>query len=178
MYAPCSALSNAATTLAVLLVVAYTATGQTEPQSISDFKVPEYNEKMQLESMLFGDHADVSREGNVVDITNLRIEYYKVPDPPLPPDQDDPNPEIEMRITAPHCTFDRRYKAASSEGKVRITNEDMAVTGENFNFKVDTEHLVIKKNVKVVLRNVRRSNELMKLGDDPAPDQDNEEKSP
>jgi hypothetical protein len=161
--------------LAALLLAALAlgAAAQSEPQSLSDFKIPEYNEKMQLESMLFGDHAQVSRGGKVVDITNVKIEYYKLQDLPEPdpnvlpdPDAEEPAPEVDMRITAPHCTYDRRFKAASSPGSVRITAEDMAVTGEDFNFKVDTEHLVIRKNVKVVLRNLRNRT---KVKEEPAP---------
>ena len=119
----------------LLAALALGAPAQSEPQSLSDFKIPEYNEKMQLESMLFGDHAQVSRGGKVIDITNVKIEYYKQQDLPEPspnalpdPDAEEPAPEVDMRITAPHCTYDRRFKAASSPGSVRITAEDMAET--------------------------------------------------
>jgi len=119
------------------------ALAQEVGQQISGFKIPDYDEQMKLSSMLFGDHAEIMPSGSV-EIRNLKLEYYE-------------DEAVAMRITAPNCTYDRRKNRARSDGRIRISRDDMVVTGEDFEFDVKNENFLVKKNAKVVLRNLGRT---------------------
>jgi hypothetical protein len=131
-----------------VLMVAGEDEGEEDVQFIQGFTVPDYDDQMNLKSKLHGDYANIHPNG-IVDIKNLMIEFFN-------------KEKVNMRVTAPQCTYDRRNKKASSERTVRIAREDMVVTGKGFAWNSDKERFVISTNVKVVLRNVRSN---MKSGD-------------
>jgi hypothetical protein len=133
--------------LAGILATALPVGGQDldEGQTLRDFRIPEYDESMQLKSQLFGELARIMEDGTVR-ITNLKIEFYK-------------EGKIEMTVTAPQCTYDRGKKAASSESTVRIARENMVVTGKGFSWSVDDEAFRIDSKVKVVLKDIKKGME-------------------
>ena len=113
-------------------------------QTVKDFRVPEYDEKGNLKSELFGDYAKILPNG-VIEITNLKMQMFK-------------EGEVEASMTAPSCTYDRNGGRAGSEGSVRIARENMVVTGDGFFWSAKKERIQIFKNVKVVLKDVRSMN--------------------
>lgn len=106
--------------------------------TIRNFSLPEYNEAMQLVSRIEGDTAKAVDDDSF-DITNLRLEMYQ-------------NGKINARVTSPTCRFNKRKNQGWSKGAIRITLEDLVVTGEDYQFNGKKEQIHIQKNAKVVLR--------------------------
>src|SRR5512136_2849665 len=84
-------------------------------QTVTGFRVPEYDSENKLKSQLFGDFAKILPDG-VIEITQLKIDFYS-------------DGKINMTVTAPRCTYKQKEGMAESDSDVRITREDMVVTG-------------------------------------------------
>ncbi|MDD4736247.1 MAG: LPS export ABC transporter periplasmic protein LptC [Kiritimatiellae bacterium] len=125
----------------VVLLCAGTGYTQNEITTLTDFSVPEYDAEGNLASELMGDYADILPNGNVR-VRNLRIDSYK-------------DNEVDMSITSPECEYYENEKTASSDADVRIARDNMVVTGSGFSWNAAENRLVIKSNVKVVLKNAR-----------------------
>ena len=111
------------------------------------FKVPTdryYTEEGVLKSKVFGEVA-IMRPNDMVDIKEFKIERY------------DSDENVEMTITAPDCTFNKKTKSAQSPDKVRIAAEKMIVTGKDFTWDSGTERFIIREDAKVVLMDVRKN---------------------
>ena len=115
----------------------------TDVQTLSGFRVPEYDEEGNMKSQLFGDLAQFLPNG-IVRISNLKIEFYKGED-------------VDMRVTSPECDYGEKTKEAESESSVRIARGNMVVTGKGFTWKSNKERLVIRSDAKVVLKDVRKN---------------------
>lgn len=115
---------------------------------VKGFRIPDYDDDGQLKSQLFGDVAKMNQD-NTVDITRLRIELYK-------------NGVIDLTVTAPQCTFDRKNGVASSPSAVRITQEQVVVTGKDFTYSTKDQRFTIRDEARVVLKNVDKQ---MNAGD-------------
>ncbi|MBU0679658.1 MAG: LPS export ABC transporter periplasmic protein LptC [Verrucomicrobia bacterium] len=113
---------------------------RTEPQSLSKFKVPEYDDDYNLKSQLFGDFAQF-REDGLVEITNLKIEFYRAG-------------IVKMEVSAPSCLYNRDSKEAESESSVRIERENLVVTGTGFTWNPKGQTFHILSNAKVVIKDV------------------------
>ncbi len=129
--------------LGVLSVgLAVWAQDATEVQEVTGFRVPEYDEQGNLKAQLFGDFARVLPDG-LIEITGLKMERFQ-------------DGEVEVRITAPQCTYDRRANKGGSDSEVRIAGSNMVVTGKGFFYNGREEKFQIFSAAKVVLRDVRR----------------------
>lgn len=115
-------------------------------QTVTGFRVPDYDENNNLKTLLLGDFAKVLPDG-VIEITGLRIEVYQ-------------QGKVAMTVTAPHCRFQQKEGKAFSDGDVRIANEDMVVTGKGFEWANQEEVFKIHSQTHVVLRNARRTVEV------------------
>ncbi|HBA83744.1 MAG TPA: hypothetical protein DCZ95_06585 [Verrucomicrobia bacterium] len=124
-----------------LSVSAAFAAESLDTQTVKEFRLPEYDEKGNLKSETLGDYAKVKPDG-VTEITNLKMNMYK-------------DGQVEASVTAPNCTLDPNGGRAGSEGPVRISRENMVITGEGFYWSKSKERIQIFKNVKVVLKDVR-----------------------
>ena len=113
-----------------------------EGAKIGEFRVPEYDSNNLLKSLLFGDYAEVQGDGSI-DITELKVEFY----------EDGTN--VQMTVTAPRCSYDRRKGLARSTSSVRIEGDQMTVTGEDFTFDVERERFQIRKDARVEIKNAR-----------------------
>jgi len=110
-------------------------------QTVTGFRVPEYDENNNLKSQLFGDFAKVLPDG-VIEITQLKIDFYQ-------------DGEVGMTVTAPKCIYHQKKGIAESDSDVRISRENMVVTGTGFRWSNKEENFQILNDAKVVLRNVR-----------------------
>ena len=110
--------------------------------NVAGVRIPEYDEQGRLKSQLFGDLAKSLPDGNI-EITGLKVEFYE-------------GTQVNMRVTAPLCLFDRARNTAQSEGPVRIARDTMVITGTGFLFNNREERFKILKDVKVVLKGTRR----------------------
>jgi hypothetical protein len=135
--------------LPLLLLYAVVGWGQDDITTLTDFSVPEYDQQGNMVSELKGDYADILPDGRVR-IRNLRIDSYR-------------DNEIDMSITAPECEYSESDKTAHSDSDVRIARDNMVVTGQGFSWRSSDERLVIRSNVKVVLKNVKKH---VKTGDE------------
>lgn len=129
--------------VAVLIAVSAVAAFAFENvgQTVTGFRVPEYDESNNLKSQLFGDFAKVLPDG-VIEITGLKIEFYQ-------------DGEVGMTVTAPNCRYDQKGGRAESESDVRIARENMVVTGVGFQWVGKDEQFKILNKAKVVLKNAR-----------------------
>jgi len=109
--------------------------------TIRNFSLPEYNEQMELVSKIEGDSATAVDNRGTFDISHLRYEMFR-------------DGKVDARVTAPSCTYSKRTNEGWSKGKIRITRDELVVTGENFKFNGKKEKIFIGKNAKVVLRSV------------------------
>lgn len=131
-----------ACTVMIALAVLFPARAQFEPgMTVTGFRVPRYNEDGQLEAILFGDRATAVSD-HLVDITNLRIETLS-------------GDEVDMRATAPICRFDQRSGVATSESDIRITRNNVVITGQGFRWDAATARFEIHRNARVVIRGRR-----------------------
>lgn len=117
-------------------------------QTLTGFRVPTYDEKGVMTSQMFGDFAKVLPDG-MVDITSLRMEFYN--------GSDETNRQTAMVVTAPKCFYNRSKGQAFSDEAVRISRENMVVTGTGFKWNNEDERLKILKDAKVVLKGIKRS---------------------
>ncbi len=110
-----------------------------EGQRIAGFEVPDFDDEMRLQSMLFGDYARIMPNGEV-EITNLMIEFYTE------------DREVEMRVTSPECIYDRATRDARSDSNIRIARENMIITGKQFVWSADNGRFEIFSDARVLLK--------------------------
>lgn len=118
------------------------AAGQAD-QRLYKFRLPEYRDDGTLKSMMVGGAATV-KPGALVEIEDLRIEFFE-----------DDGEELQMRVEAPHCLYNRAGEIAKSPGDVRIEAKNIEVTGTDFAWDRKRELFKIFKDAKVVLRNMK-----------------------
>ncbi|MFH0953948.1 MAG: LPS export ABC transporter periplasmic protein LptC [Verrucomicrobiota bacterium] len=129
----------------LVLALAFAWSGRAqeeESQTVSGFRVPEYDEQNRLKSELYGDFAKVLPDG-IIEISQLKIDFYS-------------GDRVDMTVTSPYCKYDQKQARAESESDVRITREKMIVTGVGFSWDGREEKLKIGKQVKVVLKEAQK----------------------
>lgn len=129
--------------IVTVLATVFLVYGQID--EITQFRVPEYDENGQMESQIFGDYAKIIDDSNI-DITGLRIEFY---------DGDD----VDILVTAPHCLYNRARGQAESDSSVRIARDNTVITGADFSYSMEAQQFVIRKNARVVFRNIKSTME-------------------
>lgn len=87
-------------------------------QTISGFRVPEYDEQGNLKWQLLGETASVMTNGSV-QVGNLRLEVFK-------------DGRMYACITSPRCIYDRGQNVITSDDAVQIETDRMAVRGRGF----------------------------------------------
>jgi len=107
-------------------------------QTLSGFRVPEYDPEGTMRSQLFGDVARVL-PNDIVEIEGVRLEMYR-------------DGEVETRATSPHSIYDRRTRTVASTSSVRITRGGAVITGYDYRYDPDKETFLIQSNARVVLR--------------------------
>ena len=136
-------MNKMGTVLALLLALAAPGGAKEESaQTVTGFRVPEYDENNHLKSQLFGDFAKVLPDG-VIEITQLKIDFYS-------------DGKVDMTVTSPKCTYKQKEGMAESEAEVRIARDNMVVTGRGFTWKGRDEKFQIFNEAKVVLKEARQ----------------------
>lgn len=115
------------------------------------FRVPTYDDNNVMTSQIFGETARVLPDGNV-EITGLKLEFYSY----LGEER-----ITDMTVTSPLCFFNRARGVVVSESDVRISRNEMVVTGKGFRFNNDKQELKILNDSRVVLKNAGRSSKNM-----------------
>lgn len=115
-------------------------------QVIRGFEVPEFDRDNRLRSKLFGELARILPSG-LVDITSMRIDFFN----------DDR--EVEMRVTAETCLYDRVTRSAESETRVRIARPNMIISGQGFTWNAEDGKFEIHDDARVVLKGALASAE-------------------
>ena len=116
-------------------------------------KVPSYNDQGVMTSQIFGDSARVLPNGDV-EIESLRMEFYS--------HQGDDR-IVDMTVTSPQCFYNRARGIVISDSDVRISRQELVVTGKGFSWNNEKQELKIMSESKVVLRGARKS---IKVEDD------------
>lgn len=139
---------------AVLLLGAGAVRAQQSPsdqlvvRSIEHFRVPDFDENGRKKSELFGDLADMLKDGRVK-IKGLRIVMY-----------DKDGVTVAGTVTAADCIFDRKDKSAFSNTAVSLQRNIMVVTGRGMRWNSDAQHIEILNDVRVELKGVKMWNKL------------------
>jgi hypothetical protein len=121
-----------------------------EDSQIKGFRVPNYDDNSVMTSQIFGESARVLPDGNV-EITDLKMEFYSYKGEERITD---------MTVTSPICYFNREHGIAISDNDVRISRDDMVVTGKGFMFNNQKQELRILSQSKVVLKGAQKSGKL------------------
>ena len=130
--------------LGVLVFGVCFALAQTlDRQIITGLRVPEYDDQGKLKSLLCGDHATIPLSGPI-EVQQLKYEVFSG------------STQADVRITAPLCLYDRELGTANSTGAVRIARPDVIITGTGFAFDRRSERMVIKSQVRVVLKGAHK----------------------
>lgn len=125
----------------LLLVLTATAVqAQMTGMEISSFRVPEYDEKGAMTSQLFGDRAEVG-EGGEVNITGLRIEFYK-------------DGKTAMTVTSPYCFYNQKTREAHSDAPVAADMERLHVRGQGFFLKPGDRTVRILNSSQVTIEDM------------------------
>lgn len=136
---------QAAAVLLGLACLAARGVEPTEATKVTGFRVPEYDDQGTLKSQLFGEFAQIYPNG-VAEINEVKMEVYR-------------QGEVDMRVTAPHCIYDPSGGRAGSKTGVKISRENMVVTGVGFRWEAKDETFQILSQVKVILKNARKKME-------------------
>ncbi len=113
---------------------------RTEGMRLTNFRVPEYNERNEKKTELIGEEAFVLPDGQV-DIRNFHLDVFQIG-----------TTNVQMRVTAPQCYYHRDRQIARSETGVKIEGDKFVVTGENFAWDARREIFQIFTNAQVVLQ--------------------------
>ena len=107
---------------------------------ISAFRVPEYDAQGVMTSQLFGDRAEVG-EDNVVNITGLRIEFYK-------------GSNTMMKVSSPYCFYNQKTREAHSDAPVAADMDKLHVRGEGFSLKLGDSTVRILNSSEVTIEDM------------------------
>ncbi len=107
---------------------------------ISAFRVPEYDAQGVMTSQLFGDRAEVG-EDNVVNITGLRIEFYK-------------GSNTMMKVSSPYCFYNQKTREAHSDAPVAADMDKLHVRGEGFSLKPGDSTVRILNSSEVTIEDM------------------------
>lgn len=124
----------------MLCLAAEAQTGRVE--TVTGFRVPDYDAQNRLRSVLTGDFARIRPDG-LIEITGLRIEFYS------------PEGQVTMTALSPQCVFDRNRQVAQSEDFIEIRREALRITGTGFRWDIRAEQLEIFRNARVEIEGVR-----------------------
>ncbi|HRZ11450.1 MAG TPA: LPS export ABC transporter periplasmic protein LptC [Kiritimatiellia bacterium] len=119
------------------------STGAT--QTVSGFKVPDYDQNNNLKSVLYGDFARVRPDG-IAEITNVKLEFYK-------------EGAVEMTVTSPRCVYNQKDGTARSDADVEIVREGLKITGKGFWWGAKQERFEIYSKARVEIRGARKGME-------------------
>ena len=153
--------------LLLAIVVAVPVMGQSSAGDLSDaiplgtdsqmkgFRVPTYDDENVMTSQIYGETARVLPDGNV-EITGLRMEFYSY---------EGEERITDMTVTSPLCYFNRTRGVVISDSDVRISRDQMVVTGKGFRYSNKNQELKILSNSKVVLKGATSKGLEVKTGE-------------
>jgi hypothetical protein len=127
---------------AFLVALAAQAQQKDTAQTVTGFRVPDYDAEGHLKSELFGELARVLPDG-VIEISQLKIDVYN-------------KDRVDMTVTAPKCAYNQKDGLAKSDSDVRISRENMVVTGVGFTWNGQSQRFEILNQAKVVLKDAHR----------------------
>jgi len=153
-------------TIAAVMVTVITAMAQSDSKSrsidsaiplgadtqIKKFKVPTYADDGTMTSQIFGEAAMVLPNGDI-EITELKMEFYS--NEGASAESDDR--KTDMTVTSPQCFYNRAKGVVVSDSDVRISRNELVVTGKGFTWNNDKQELKILNDSKVVLRGARKN---------------------
>lgn len=122
--------------------------------TMKGFRVPTYDDQNVMTSQIYGDSARVLPDGNV-EITGLRMEFFSYEG-----EGDEQEKITDMTVTSPLCYYNRTRGVVISDSDVRISRDQMVVTGKGFRYSNKSQELKILSNSKVVLKGATSSDAL------------------
>jgi lipopolysaccharide export system protein LptA len=120
----------------VFMLLCVAAVAQEAGMEISGFRVPEYDEQGQMTSQLFGDHAELGKDG-VVKIEGVRVELYR-------------NGEVFITVISPGCFYNQKSREVRSDEVVSAESDGIRVTGSGYLLDVEKRTVQVLDNSRVV----------------------------
>lgn len=120
-----------------LCLAALPARAQLEGQTVTGFRLPEFDEEGNLKQQLYGETATFLADG-IIQLTGLKIEIFR-------------NKEVTARVYSPDCAYDPTRKRAASKEHIRVVTEKAVLTGDGFAWNGENEQFQIFKNAKITL---------------------------
>lgn len=122
---------------AAFLGWATAAVAQMEGQTVTGFRLPEYDEDGKLKQQLYGQTATFLQDG-IIQLTGLKIEIFR-------------KGEVSARVYSSLCAYDQKRKRAASKQHIRVVTEKAVLTGDGFAWNGETQQFQIFENAKVTL---------------------------
>ncbi len=122
---------------AAFLGWAMAAAAQMEGQTVTGFRLPEYDEDGKLKQQLYGQTATFLQDG-IIQLTGLKIEIFR-------------KGEVTARVYSSLCAYDPKRKRAASKQHIRVVTEKAVLTGDGFAWNGETQQFQIFENAKVTL---------------------------
>lgn len=131
------------TGLILMGISSHSQDGQSETDRpvIRGFRVPKYNDNMELINSIEGDEAELLENGDAI-IRNLRFKFYR-------------DGKVETQVTSPLCTYREKSNQGESEESVRIERDNLVVTGSEYTFDGNQERIEINQDARVVLKSTQ-----------------------
>jgi hypothetical protein len=134
----------------LVIVCAIRVRSQEPAGKAEDLRLPlEYYENGTIKSQLFAKAAEPGE--HAIEARELRVEFY------------DRNGQIEMRVLADDCAYDRKHGRIETRSAVRMDAQGVTITGKGLNWTVDRKCVEILSEVKVVLARRMGSTSLKQL---------------
>ncbi|MCM8537460.1 MAG: LPS export ABC transporter periplasmic protein LptC [Lentisphaeraceae bacterium] len=98
------------------------------------FKVPEYDEKGKLSSIISGEHGTIF--GKEAKIKGVLVEIF--------------NTDSPLKLKTPACSYNMKKKICTSKESVQINGDGVQINGVGFDINNNTKKIFIRSQVKVV----------------------------
>lgn len=105
------------------------------------FRVPEYDEEGRLRSLIIGDQACASSNGDI-EVTNMRLEFYK-------------EGRLDVCITSPRCVYNRASNTVFSDSRVQIESGVVTISGIGLKWDRTKDWAMIEDQARVEFKNMK-----------------------
>lgn len=127
-----------------VLLAASFSTAQDLNMEITGFRVPDYDEKGEIASQLFGEKAEVQPDGEVR-IKGLRVEFYK-------------DKEVFMEVTSPYCFYNQKDGKAHSDAVVFADMERVQMCGKGYVLEAEAKAVRVLNDTVVTIHDLMEPN--------------------
>ncbi|MCC7519020.1 MAG: LPS export ABC transporter periplasmic protein LptC [Verrucomicrobiae bacterium] len=105
--------------------------------TLTRFTIPERNREGKLIWQMTGEKAQI-RPDNQMEIEHLAVNTFK-------------EAKVDWTLETPACIMNRETREAVSEADVKITNQQIIITGVGFHWIANESRFVVRSRVEVLI---------------------------